>query len=255
MNKCHTTITWVNDTTPAINETHLNQYDGELDTLDDRTIALDTAKLEAEDVSTVIKNVSLNEETGVFTFTRYDDSTFTVDTLLEKIVTNWTYDPVTQSLILTLKDGSTVSVSLSAFIQENEFLDSGTIAFTVNNHEVTATIKANSIGDAQMQTQYLTDCQAARTGAQTSASNADTYSKTSEAWAVGERGSVPVSSGDETYENNAKYYAQEAADVVADLLQNYGVSVVGTKLVFGSAFLHSYNLAVVGTQLQITTAS
>lgn len=33
-----------------------------------------------------------------------------------------------------------------------------------------------------------------------------------EAWAVGERGGVPVSSSDETYENNAKYYANEAAD-------------------------------------------
>lgn len=31
-----------------------------------------------------------------------------------------------------------------------------------------------------------------------------------EAWAVGERGGVPVTSGDETYENNSKYYADEA---------------------------------------------
>lgn len=33
-----------------------------------------------------------------------------------------------------------------------------------------------------------------------------------EAWAVGERDSTPVTSGDVTYHNNAKYYAGEAAD-------------------------------------------
>ncbi len=36
-----------------------------------------------------------------------------------------------------------------------------------------------------------------------------------EAWAVGERGGVPVASGDETYENNSKFYAQQA-DTSAD---------------------------------------
>lgn len=33
----------------------------------------------------------------------------------------------------------------------------------------------------------------------------------SEAWAVGERGGVPVPSGDETYHNNSKYWAEQAA--------------------------------------------
>lgn len=33
----------------------------------------------------------------------------------------------------------------------------------------------------------------------------------SEAWAIGERGGVPVSSGDETYHNNSKYWAEMAA--------------------------------------------
>ena len=33
-----------------------------------------------------------------------------------------------------------------------------------------------------------------------------------EAWAVGERDSTPVTSGDVTYHNNAKYYSEEAAD-------------------------------------------
>lgn len=33
---------------------------------------------------------------------------------------------------------------------------------------------------------------------------------TAEAWAVGQRGGVPVTEGDPTYQNNAKYYAEQA---------------------------------------------
>lgn len=39
--------------------------------------------------------------------------------------------------------------------------------------------------------------------------NDSVSAKVAEAWAVGERGGVPVSSGDETYHNNAKYYAEK----------------------------------------------
>lgn len=41
---------------------------------------------------------------------------------------------------------------------------------------------------------------------------AENTSKEAEAWAVGERGGVPVSSTDPTYNNNSKYYAEQSAD-------------------------------------------
>lgn len=41
-------------------------------------------------------------------------------------------------------------------------------------------------------------------------SKASEYS--AEAWAVGERGGVPVSEGDQTYHNNAKYYAETSGE-------------------------------------------
>ena len=85
--------------------------------------------------------------------------------------------------------------------------------------------------------------------------NSKYYCHESEAWAAGTIGGVPVSSGADQYENNAKHYADEAADLVADLLQNYGVSVVGTQLVFGVEFEDSFSIAVVGTQLQISNLS
>ena len=57
-----------------------------------------------------------------------------------------------------------------------------------------------------------TDCVDARDAAQASEANAATSESNAEAWAVGERGGVPVTSGDDTYENNSKYYAEQAGD-------------------------------------------
>lgn len=55
------------------------------------------------------------------------------------------------------------------------------------------------------------------------ANRAEEAAEDSEAWAVGERGGVPVEEGDETYHNNAKYYAEEVAGALeskADKVQN-----------------------------------
>jgi len=53
-------------------------------------------------------------------------------------------------------------------------------------------------------------CVESRDEAVESASNAATSESNSEAWAVGERGGVPVSSGDDTYNNNSKYYSEQS---------------------------------------------
>lgn len=86
-------------------------------------------------MASVIKGVTINDSTGVFTFTTYDDNTFTVDTLLEKVVTNFEYDEATESLVLTLEDGTKQSIPLSAFIDvyTGETTTSGTITVTSDN--------------------------------------------------------------------------------------------------------------------------
>lgn len=62
------------------------------------------------------------------------------------------------------------------------------------------------------------------------AQDADASAKTSEAWAVGQRGGVDVPSTDETYHNNAKYYAGQAQGVVDNTLAALGISVVDGML-------------------------
>ena len=47
----------------------------------------------------------------------------------------------------------------------------------------------------------------------TGVTSASESAEDSEAWAVGERNGEPVGSGDETYHNNAKYYAEQSGDI------------------------------------------
>ena len=63
------------------------------------------------------------------------------------------------------------------------------------------------------------DCEDARDAAQASEAaaalsegNAADSAEDSEAWAVGDRSGTPVAPTDPTYENNSKYYAEEAGD-------------------------------------------
>ena len=219
------------------------------------------------------KSVSLNAQTGVFTFTREDGSYVSVDTVLEKVATNWQYDAATQSLVLTLADGTTQRVPLSAFITETEFRDSAQLAFSVSDHQVTATVKAGSITETMLSSALVSQLQgyvgaagASATDAAQSAAAAEGYrdaaassagraansasgaaaseanaaaSETAagssaaaaagsesaasdyaaaagvdagnaEAWAVGQRSGTDVPSTDETYHNNAKYWAGQA---------------------------------------------
>lgn len=61
-----------------------------------------------------------------------------------------------------------------------------------------------SESDYQFIQEAIEDCQQAVT-------DAEGYVEDAEAWAVGERGGVPVSAGDPTYDNNSKYWADQAA--------------------------------------------
>lgn len=213
MNKCHTTITWANDQTPAINDTHLNQYDGELDTLDDRIITLDTTKAAQSDLLLAFKDVSINSSTGVITFTLFNNTTKTIDTLLEKIAINFDYDddptsPHYQNLIIELEDGTYKYIDMSALITEYEFVNSSTVAFTVaNDGSVSASVIDGSITSSKLDPAFAVVI-----------ADAETNGLRSEGFAVGEQNGVPVTSGSPYFENNAKWYKEQAAAIAQQQL-------------------------------------
>ena len=153
-------------------------------------------------ISSHIKEVELDSSTGVFTFTRQNGTKITIDTALEKVAVNFAYDAETQSLVLTLADGSTETVSLAAFVTTTEFDDSSTIEWSVSGSKVKAAVKDGSITDTMLSSAlktmllgYVNRAASSATNAASSERNAASYEATA---------------------NGAKYSAEYAAEEAAN---------------------------------------
>lgn len=214
MNKAHVNINWENypsDVTP-INESNLNKMDSSIDTIDDRVISLDTTKLDKVTAATMVKDVSYDESSGIFTITKLNGSTIILDTKLEKLAVNFSFDKEAQKLIIYLDDGTKQEVDLSALITEYEFADTDTIAFSVDGiGKVSAIVKDGSITEDKLQPNFLADVKVEVAKAQASASAAaasETNSKTSETNAKASEAATKTS------ETNAK--ASEIASAASE---------------------------------------
>lgn len=230
MNKTYGRINWENypsDETP-LNESNLNKIDVATDEIDNRVITLDTTKATKEEVSTLVQDVTFEEKTGIITIVKKNGSKITIDTQMEKIAVNFSYNAGTQQIILTLIDGTKQYIDLSALITQYEFLDSDTVAFSIDSAgKVSAIVKEASIQGKHLRPDYLGDikveaakaqasqsaaaksesnAKASETAAAASESNAAASATKAQSYAVGGTNSR---TGEDT--DNAKYYSQQSA--------------------------------------------
>jgi len=238
-----------------ITQDELNRNETTVDVIDDRVVALDTSKANQTDLLQSIKNVEFDDETGTFTFTRWNGTTFGFDTPLEKVVTNFTYDsnpqsPHYQNLILTLEDGTVEYIDMSALVTEYDFVASDTIQPQVNNGQVRMNVINGSITGEKLQPNYLADITTQAQAAAQSATASASGALLSQSWAEGDTG---ARQDEDT--RNSKYYADLAAETVAELLAAFGISVVGERLIFGATFEEQYEIEVSGTSLIISERS
>lgn len=103
------------------------------------------SKLPITEANPLIKNVQMDSDNGIFTFTRYDGTTFNIDTSLEKVVTNFYLDESTNELVLVLDDGTEQRVSLSEFLNVYSGQDTSTVQMNVTSSMISAAIKGGSI--------------------------------------------------------------------------------------------------------------
>ena len=243
-----------NITTPIVQD-QLNRIETTIDTIDDRVVDFDISKANQSDLLADINNVSFTPSTGTFTFTRQNGTTITIDTDLEKVVTNFDYDdnpssPHYQSLVLTLDDGTVKYVDMSALVTEYDFAPSDTIRPQVNNGQVRMNIINGSIAGEKLQPNYLADITVQAQAAAQSATASANSAILSQSWAEGDTG---ARQDEDT--RNSKYYADLAAETVAELLAAFGISVVGERLIFGATFEEQYEIEVSGTSLIISERS
>lgn len=162
-----------------------------------------------------IKSVELDEATGTFTFTRENGTKIVIDTALEKVAVNFTYDEDSQSLLLTLADGSTETVSLAAFVTTTEFDDSSTIEWSVSGSKVKAAVKDGSITDTMLSSAlktmllgYVNRAAGSATNAAASEKNAAASAAQAREAAAGTHGFMAEAGG---YAQDAKSEAAKAA--------------------------------------------
>lgn len=176
MTKAFSLFLWENS--PSVNtplgESKLNIINRALDEVDSRVVNFDSTKANQSDLLTALADVSFDESTGIFTFTKKNGAKTTVDTKLEKLAINFRYDKESQRLVITLDDGTIQYVDMKALITELEFLNSNTVLFSVTDGKVTANIAKGSITADMLEPNYLANVQLYASQAITSADNAKT---------------------------------------------------------------------------------
>ena len=221
--KAYGRINWENypsDKTP-LNEANLNKIDYAVNEVDNRVLELDVKKLDLAVANGMVKSMTYNQTNGVFTITYLNGSSDTIDTKLEKLAVNFSYDPTAQQLIITLDDGTTQKVDMSALITQYEFSDTDTVAFAADGGgKVSANVKNGSITEDKLRPDYLADIKVQAANAQNSveaaASHAqvsENYSNLSKSYAIGTEGQIREN--DTT--DNAKYYSEQARQVAEGL--------------------------------------
>ena len=212
MNKAHENINWENypsDNT-ALNAENLNKMDVAIDNIDNRVVSLDSSKATKTEVSTLVADVSFEESTGIITVTKKNGSKITINTQMEKIAVNFSYDRITQRIILTLIDGTKQHIDLSALITQYEFVDSDTIAFFIDsNGRVTAKIKEGSIAEKYLEQNYLSNI---KVEVEKTATNAKTASEAAKSAMASKAAAATSEKNAKTSEINAAASAKQAKE-------------------------------------------
>ena len=214
MQKIYSRINWENfpSEKTAVNESNLNKMDLAIDNLDDRVVAMDASKVDLTKANELVEAILWDESNGTLTVVKMNGSRAVIDTKLEKLAVNFTYNPQTQQLVIALDDGTVQNVDLSSLITEYEFLDSDTIAFEIVDGKVKAIVKNGSITENHLAPEYLAEIRTQVGRAEMSAKSADASEKNAasssalaKSYAVGGTG---TRDGEDT--DNAKYYAEQA---------------------------------------------
>lgn len=160
MQKIYSRTYWENfpSEKTAIDAMRLNNAEAGIDNLDDRVVAMDASKVDLAKANELVKEILWDESKGTITVVKMNGSKAVIDTKLEKLAVNFTYDPESQQLVITLDDGTVQNVDLSALITEYEFTDSDTIAFAIGSDgKVSAIVKEGSIQEKHLRPDYLAD--------------------------------------------------------------------------------------------------
>lgn len=201
LTKYYFPFTWRNKPSleSPINEVHLNHIEDGINEMDNRILILAQDKADASDMANVFIDFDIDDNTGIMTFTRFDGTTKSRDTPMEKIILNCYLED--NNFVLVLADGTKQKVSMAEFIDTYTFTNSDTIRFTVNGKNVSADIPDGKITLSKLEPTIMSTIRQYTLDAQTSKGVAEQAASTAQGWAIGGTGFEG---------NSAKYYASKS---------------------------------------------
>lgn len=162
-----------------INRTNLLKIENGIKEADNRIVQIDAKKAELSLVNTLVREITLDTDTGILTVTQQNGTVTTYDLAIEKVVANFDIND-NNELILTLADGTQKVIDLTRFVYSVN--STATIAMKILNRTITAEIVDGSVTmaklDASIQMelrQYMLDAQAARDMSLQYQNNSKTY--------------------------------------------------------------------------------
>lgn len=183
-----------------MNRTNLLKIENGIKEADNRIVQIDANKADKSTINTLVKDVTVDTDTGILSITLQNGTVKTYDLDIEKVVTNFDINDKNE-LVLTLADDTQKVIDLTRFVYSVD--STATVAMQIQGRTITATIVDGSVTmnklDAAIQIefrQYMLDAQSARDAALQ-------YQKFAKRYTLGDQ-EFP---GSET--DNAKYYYEQ----------------------------------------------
>lgn len=201
----------------------------------------ETDTLVASETNNLVKSITFNSSTGVFTITKADDTTTTIDTALEKVPA--TFELIESSgtyyLRITNLDGTYTQTNVTELMNVYTFNNSDTIAFSEttsgNTKTLTASIRDNSITMDKLALSALSSIQGYVEIAEDSAAAASTSATNASASATAAGTSATNASASATAASQSATSASESANTASTKATQASNSAAGASGSAGTA--------------------
>ena len=224
----------INVTYSGANSTLQESLDNIVSNINNRYTKSETDANIATNVNSLVKNITYNSSTGVFTITKKDDTVIIIDTVIEKVPASMALQEEPDGsvyLVITNQDGSSTKTNVTSLIEDTVILSSDTINATSTTDGVNKTttytlnIKPNSVTLSHLDTELTAKFEetqnamnlalqakdnavAAKAAAESAKDNAETYASSASTSATNSAISADESAASAL---EAKGYAEQAS--------------------------------------------
>lgn len=193
------------------NSTLQDSLDNIVNNINNRYTKSETDANIATNVNSLVKSITYNSSTGVFTITKKDDTVITIDTVIEKVPASMALQEEPDGsvyLVITNQDGSSTKTNVTSLIEDTIILSSDTINATPITDGVNKTttytlnIKPNSVTLSHLDTELTAKFEETQTAMTLTLQAKDN--------------AVAAKVAAENSENNAEIYASNANSSATD---------------------------------------